>query len=300
MKLAMIAMGNRKQVAVIDERAGLTRIAGKVFPAMPVEAQYDMTAAIQALATGQWHESACADFFPLDSVQLLAPIPNPRRNVMCVGKNYRSHAREFSRSGFDASGGMQEIPEHPIVFTKAPSSVTGPGDDIPLIPGLDAAVDYEAELAIVIGVPGRFISRENAMRHVFGYTVLNDVTARDLQKTHKQWFLGKAIDGFCPTGPWIVTADELDANQLRISCRVNGELRQDATTADLIFDIPAIIETISRSLTLLPGDIIATGTPDGVGIGFNPPRFLKDGDVVECSIAGIGAIRNTARRVTGV
>jgi len=300
MKLATVVMEDRKQVAVIDERARVARAASKVFPSMPREAHYDMTAAIEALTSGHCQESACADAVPIDSVRLLAPIPTPRRNVVCVGKNYHSHAREFSRSGFDANGGMQEIPEHPIVFTKAPGSVTGPGDDIPLVPGLDAAVDYEAELAIVIGKAGRFIPRDNAMRHVFGYTVLNDVTARDLQKTHKQWFLGKAIDGFCPTGPWIVTADELDPAQLRINCRVNGELRQDATTADLIFDIPAIIETISRSLTLLPGDIIATGTPDGVGIGFNPPRFLKDGDVVECSITGIGSIRNTVRRVTGV
>ncbi len=148
----------------------------------------------------------------------------------------------------------------------------------------------------MIGKPGRFIPRDRALQHVFGYTIMNDVTARDLQRAHKQWFLGKAIDGFGPTGPWIVTADELDASRLRVTTQVNGEVRQDANTSDLIFDVPTLIETVSRSVTLVPGDMIATGTPEGVGIGFDPPRFLKDGDVVEVEIAGIGTIRNTVRR----
>jgi 2-keto-4-pentenoate hydratase/2-oxohepta-3-ene-1,7-dioic acid hydratase in catechol pathway len=163
---------------------------------------------------------------------------------------------------------------------------------------LDAAVDYEAELAVIIGRGGRAITRDAAMSHVFGYTIINDVTARDLQRRHKQWFLGKGIDGFGPMGPWIVTADEIDGSNLRITCRINGELRQNSSTADLIFDIPALIEAISKSVTLAPGDIIATGTPEGVGIGFDPPRFLRDGDVVEVEIEGIGILKNAVQRVT--
>jgi 2-keto-4-pentenoate hydratase/2-oxohepta-3-ene-1,7-dioic acid hydratase in catechol pathway len=190
------------------------------------------------------------------------------------------------------------VPQHPIVFTKSAGAITGPWSDIPLWPGIDAAVDYEAELVVVIGRPGRFIPRERALEHVFGYTIMNDVTARDLQRVHKQWFLGKAIDGFGPSGPWIVTPDEIDAAELRITCRVNGELRQDACTTDLIFDVPTLIATISRSVTLAAGDMIATGTPEGVGIGFDPPRFLREGDTVEVEIAGIGAIRNTVRRAS--
>ena len=216
---------------------------------------------------------------------------------MCVGKNYHAHAHEFTRSGFDAGSKAEEaIPEHPIIFTKPSSSITGPGDDIPLWPGVDAAVDYEAELAVVIGRGGRMIPRAQALSHVFGYTIINDVTARDLQRRHKQWFLGKGIDGFGPMGPWIVTADEIDGGNLRIRCRVNGETRQDSSTADLIFDVPTLIEAISMSVTLAPGDVIATGTPEGVGIGFDPPRFLRDGDVVEVEIEGIGTLRNVVRR----
>jgi 2-keto-4-pentenoate hydratase/2-oxohepta-3-ene-1,7-dioic acid hydratase in catechol pathway len=216
-----------------------------------------------------------------------------------VGKNYFAHAREFAGSGYDSSStsAADAVPKAPIIFTKPFTSISGPWDDIPMVPGLDAEVDYEAELAVVIGKGGRCISKADAMKHVFGYTVVNDVTARDLQGVHKQWLLGKGIDGFCPMGPWIVTADELDAQAMRVTCTVNGEKRQDAVTADLIFDIPTLIETISLSMALLPGDVIATGTPEGVGIGFKPPRFLRDGDVVECAIEGIGRIRNTLRRV---
>jgi 2-keto-4-pentenoate hydratase/2-oxohepta-3-ene-1,7-dioic acid hydratase in catechol pathway len=236
--------------------------------------------------------------YPLDLLRLLAPITTPPHNIMCVGKNYRAHAHEFSRSGYDAGASAEDaIPQHPVIFTKPSTSIAGPNDDIPLLPGLDAAVDYEAELAVVIGRTGRFITRAAAMRHIFGYTVMNDVTARDLQREHRQWFLGKGIDGFGPMGPWIVTADELDVSALRLSCRVNGEIRQDASTADLIFDVPTLIETLSKSVTLAAGDVIATGTPAGVGIGFEPPRFLQEGDVVECEIEGIGKIKNTLRRV---
>jgi 2-keto-4-pentenoate hydratase/2-oxohepta-3-ene-1,7-dioic acid hydratase in catechol pathway len=171
--------------------------------------------------------------------------------------------------------------------------VIGHGVDIEPHTAVTSALDYEAELGVIIGRGGRGISRQQAMDHVWGYTIINDVTARDLQKNHKQWFLGKSLDTFCPMGPWAVTADEIGDGPLDLLCTVNGEVRQRASTADLIFDIPTIIETISRGMTLQPGDVIATGTPKGVGLGFDPPRFLQPGDVVEISISGLGTLRNT-------
>ena len=185
-----------------------------------------------------------------------------------------------------------EIDEYPAVFSKPPTTVVANGDTVSLHPHATSAVDYEAELAVVIGKGGRDIAPERAFDHVFGYTIVNDVTARDRQRNHKQWFLGKGLDTFCPMGPWITTADELDATDLTVKCWVNGELRQDGNTRDLIFDIPTLVSTISAGLTLQPGDIIATGTPAGVGIGFNPPRFLKAGDEVSISISGIGTLSN--------
>ncbi|MGR8918196.1 MAG: fumarylacetoacetate hydrolase family protein [Gammaproteobacteria bacterium] len=240
--------------------------------------------------------SAVASGAPLAlaEVRLLPPIARPRKNVMCIGKNYAAHAREFAGSGFDASAGPrpETIPEAPIIFTKAPCTMTGARDDIVVPWGLTQKVDYEAELGVVIGRPGRAIARGDAMAHVWGFTAVNDVTARDLQARHKQWHLGKSIDSFCPIGPWLTSVDEVDHTDLELSCHVNGELRQQANTRDLIFDIPAIIETLSASMTLETGDIIATGTPAGVGIGFDPPRFLQTGDVVRVEIAGLGRLEN--------
>jgi 2-keto-4-pentenoate hydratase/2-oxohepta-3-ene-1,7-dioic acid hydratase in catechol pathway len=232
----------------------------------------------------------------LDAVQLLAPIPRPRRNLFCVGKNYHAHAREFAGSGFDSSaksGG--DIPSAPIVFTKVPECVIAHNDAIVVPTEVSTAIDYEAELAVVIGRGGRRIRKEDAMRHVWGYTVVNDVTARDWQSRHQQWDMGKSFDTFCPMGPWLVSADELDGTRTRVRCWVNGELRQDATTQDFIFDIPTLIETLSAGITLFPGDIIATGTPVGVGIGFKPPKYLKPGDVVRVEIDGIGTLENPVR-----
>ncbi len=230
---------------------------------------------------------------PLAEVKLLAPIPNPRRNVFCVGKNYRDHAKEFAGSGYEA-GAVKgaEIDEYPAVFSKPPSSVVGHGDPVSLHPHVTSAVDYEAELTLVIGKAGRDIPAERAYEHIWGYTIVNDVTARDRQRNHKQWFMGKALDTFCPMGPWITTADELDPENLDVKCWVNGELRQNANTRDLIFTIPSLIATISAGLTLRPGDLIATGTPAGVGLGFSPPKFLKSGDEVTISISGIGTLTN--------
>jgi 2-keto-4-pentenoate hydratase/2-oxohepta-3-ene-1,7-dioic acid hydratase in catechol pathway len=230
---------------------------------------------------------------PLAEAQILAPVSNPPRNIFCVGKNYHEHAAEFAKSGFDSSGKDGEhAPEAPVVFTKAASTIIGPGAKVPSHPELTQQLDYEAELAVVIGKKGIRISRENAYEHVFGYTIVNDFTARDLQKLHRQWFLGKSLDGFCPMGPYLVTADEVDLDNMRVQCHVNGELRQNALVSQLIFDIPTIIATISAGIELQPGDIIATGTPAGVGIGFNPPRFIRAGDVMRIEITGLGVLEN--------
>ena len=236
---------------------------------------------------------ARAPAHPLATITLRAPIPEPRRDLFCVGKNYREHAVEFSRSGYDAVGLSEELPTHPVVFAKATTAVNGPFADIDPHPGVTREIDYEAELAVIIGHGGRGIPRDRAYDHVWGYTIINDVTARDLQRAHKQWLLGKSLDTFCPMGPFAVSADEItDLTALRVSAAVNGEPRQSGSVKDLIFDIPDLIATISAGVTLLPGDIIATGTPAGVGIGFTPPRFLNVGDVVEVSISGLGTLRN--------
>jgi 2-keto-4-pentenoate hydratase/2-oxohepta-3-ene-1,7-dioic acid hydratase in catechol pathway len=229
---------------------------------------------------------------PAASVKLHAPIPRPARNILAVGKNYHDHAREFHASGVDASA-KEAIPDVPIMFTKWPNSVIGPGEPIPASSDYTSSTDYEGELTVVIGTGGRNIGRDKAYEHVYGYTIANDVTARTLQYTHRQWFLGKSLDGYCPLGPCIVTADEIeDVTQLRLTTTVNGELRQDAFVSQLIFDIPALIETLSKVLTLEPGDLIATGTCAGVGIGFDPPRYLKTGDVVAVTIEPIGTLSN--------
>lgn len=226
--------------------------------------------------------------------QLLAPIPSPRRDLFAVGKNYREHVAEFGRSGYDTPQRSEDLPDKPIVFSKATTSVTGPFDDVESHPSVTAELDYEAELAVIIGTGGRGISYDDALDHVWGYTIVNDVTARDVQRDHKQWLLGKSLDTHAPMGPWAVTADEIaDLGALEVSSHVNGELRQKAPVKDLIFDVAELVRVISAGITLLPGDIIATGTPAGVGIGFDPPRFLQRGDVVECAITGLGAIRNT-------
>ena len=230
---------------------------------------------------------------PLSGERLLAPITSPRRNIFLVGKNYHEHAKEFSQSGFDGSAAGGEIaPPLPSYFTKPASTIVGPGAAVNCHGRVTREVDYEVELAVIIGTGGRGITKEEAYKHVWGYTIVNDVTARDLQKLARQWFLGKSLDTFCPMGPWIVTPDELDPENLRVRTWINGEPRQDANTKDLIFDIPTLIATLSAGLALEAGDIIATGTPAGVGIGFKPPKFLKPGDVMRLSIDGIGELTN--------
>lgn len=253
----------------------------------------DMISLIELGPAGLEHArsvaAAARQSLPLTGVKLLAPIHNPRRNVMCVGKNYAEHTRE----SYEARGQQVEAIEYPVIFTKTTTCVSGPYDDIPYDAAVSEQIDYEAELAVIIGRSIKNATREEAMSAVFGYTVLNDVTARDLQSLHKQFFKGKSLDGSCPIGPCIVTADAVpDPYALRITCHVNGELRQDSAAEIMTFDIPAILMHLSRGMTLLPGDIIATGTPSGVGFARKPPVFLRPGDIVTCAIEGIGEIRN--------
>jgi 2-keto-4-pentenoate hydratase/2-oxohepta-3-ene-1,7-dioic acid hydratase in catechol pathway len=248
---------------------------------------------VEALAGGAPLPRAAGAALPLAAVALDAPLPLPRRNIFCVGINYRPHAAEFAASGIDASiAGGGSVPDYPVIFSKVPDCVVGPRAPIRIPAALSQQIDYEAELMVVIGRGGRSIPAGRAQEHVFGYTIFNDVTARDLQKRHRQFLLGKSLDTFGPMGPWLVGADELEGGSTRIRCWVNGELRQDASTRDLVFGIPALIETISAGITLQPGDLIATGTPGGVGIGFSPPKYLRAGDTVRIEIDGIGVLEN--------
>lgn len=253
-----------------------------------------VAALVRRAASGNGEPNLLDRTHRLADVTLVAPL-RPRRNIFCVGKNYHDHAHEFARSGYDSSAAAGALPDAPIIFSKVPESVVGPGEPVLIDGTVSEAVDYEAELAVIIGRGGRGIPRERALEHVYGYTIVNDVTARDLQKRHRQWLLGKSQDSFCPMGPWVATTDSVDVSDTRVRCWVNGELRQDANTSLLIFDVPTLIATISEGVTLLPGDIIATGTPAGVGIGFDPPKYLKDGDTVTIAIAGIGVLENPVR-----
>ncbi|MCB1748050.1 MAG: fumarylacetoacetate hydrolase family protein [Gammaproteobacteria bacterium] len=226
------------------------------------------------------------------AVVLLAPLPRPRRNLFCVGKNYHEHVAEIARAGFDTTGGGAKPPAAPVVFSKLPECVIAHGTAIRHDPRVTAQLDYEGELAVIIGRGGRAIPRERALEHVWGYTIVNDVTARDVQKRHTQWLLGKSQDGFCPMGPFAVTRDALDLAHTPIRTWVNGELRQDGNTGAMMNDVASLIATISAGITLYPGDVIATGTPSGVGAGFEPPRFLVAGDTVRIEIPPIGVLEN--------
>lgn len=224
-----------------------------------------------------------------DAVRWHAPIPRPAKNVFCLGLNYMLHLRESAA----VRNRPADVPKVPVIFTKPPTSVTGPYDDIPWETDVTAELDYEVELGVVIGHIGKNIPRARALDHIFGYTCINDVSARDLQRQHIQWFKGKSLDGACPMGPVIVTADEFgDPQTKHLTLRLNGETRQDASTADMIFPVAAIIEQLSRGMTLEPGDVIATGTPEGVGMGRTPQEWLKDGDLIETEIEAIGTMRN--------
>jgi len=228
---------------------------------------------------------------PAGSVTLLTPL-HPKKNVFCVGRNYLAHAEEGAR----ALGKPLELPPVPTFFTKAPTTITGPDQPLQLSADVSPSYDWEAELAIVIGQTCKDVSEADALDVIFGYTALNDVSARDLQRSHVQWFKGKSIDDTCPIGPWIVDAADIgDPQDLHIELRVNGEVKQSASTAAMIFNCRTIIAQLSRGMTLEAGDIIATGTPEGVGFARTPPEFLKDGDVMEVDIEKIGILRSPVK-----
>ena len=230
------------------------------------------------------------EVIPMERVRVLAPIPRPRKNIVCLGMNYAAHAYESCR----ARGLPEKLPEYPVFFTKSPTSVNRPDGEIPLDSELTKQLDWEVELGVILGRTGKNIAAADALGYVFGYTVINDISARDLQNRHQQFFKGKSLDGTCPMGPCIVTADELpDAGDLTLTLKLNGKTMQDSRTRDLIFDIPAVIAALSRGQTVEAGDVISTGTPSGVGMGLDPQVWLKPGDVLEAEIEGIGVLRNT-------
>ncbi len=285
MRLASWTWGGRDHVGTVSP-------CGKeVTPLAVTDAAAGVLPLIAALAQGHSLPAASGARLPVNAVTLRAPLPRPLRSLFCVGRNYRAHAAELATTVFKDNVANED--GWPIVFTKLADCVVGAHDAVRL-PGaaVSTQIDYESELAVVIGQGGKDISKARAMDHVFGYTVVNDVTARDVQMRHKQWDLGKSFDTFCPMGPWIVTADEMDGRRTRVRGWVNGELRQDGLTQDMIFDIPTLIETCSRGITLHPGDVIATGTPAGVGMGMSPPQWLRSGDVMRIEIDGIGSIEN--------
>tara|TARA_R110002110_G_scaffold307039_1_gene520766 strand:+ start:3939 stop:4814 length:876 start_codon:yes stop_codon:yes gene_type:complete len=289
MRLITFKTGNKVCAGFIDGDEAVICAEGS----SAMTAVRDVIAGGDAVLAGWKAKAASASRLKLADVSLMAPMPELVRDVFCVGKNYYAHAREFHSSGFD-SGSTEEVPSAPVIFTKATTSLVGPGDVVRGSLDPTGSVDYEGELGVVIGKRASQVTKQNAFDVVFGYVTLNDVTSRDLQQRHNQWVIGKGIDTFCPMGPWIATADEVDdVTALKLETHINGELRQQATIADLVFDIPTLIETLSSYITLLPGDVIATGTPVGVGIGFKPPKYLVAGDRMDVSITGLGVLTNT-------
>ena len=278
-------------------RAGVLLSGGRVLdlavampPARDMLAVIDggaaMLAAIRALAANPPANALLA----LANVALQAPIPKPRRNVFCVGRNYMDHVAEGDRTrGITQS----EVPKYPQFFTKAADCVIAPGANVPTHEGVTKWLDYEVELVAIIGTAGRDIPKEKALEHVYGWTIGNDVTGRDLQRRHGQWFKGKSLDRSCPLGPVIVPASDLNAADLAIGLKLNGEQRQASRTSKMIFDVTEIIHQLSSGFTLLPGDVIMTGTPEGVGYAMQPPQTMKAGDVMELTIEGIGTLTNT-------
>ncbi len=292
--------------SVLDIAAAAANVAGEAGDALRSNSLHSIVAcgqtaveAVQALIenANSGTDTPGSARHSLANATFLAPLPNPNKNVFCVGRNYAEHIAEGDRAQKQKVG----VTEYPVYFTKPPTAVIGHGADIPLFPEVSESIDYEVELTVVIGKAGRNIAKSEAMNHVFGYTIINDVTARDIQRRHGgQYFKGKSLDGSCPTGPWLVTADAIpDPHELSIRLSVNGEWRQDGNTNAMIFDIPTLIASLSEGLTLEAGDMIATGTPSGVGYAMDPPRFLADGDRVVCEVQNIGSLENTVRRAVG-
>lgn len=299
MKFATVNYNEEIFVGLVDDAAGtilplnkveVTRSGQRSFPESMVECiASGETFISQVHQLLNWvHAQLNADSFyiPLDKAELLAPIPRPGKNIFCVGKNYAEHAIEM--------GSAADIPEHVMVFTKAPTTVAAHGETVLNHLEVTEQLDYEGELAVIIGKQGKAIKKEEALDYVFGYTILNDITARDLQSRHKQFFIGKSLDTTCPMGPWIVHKSAIEnPDSLAIETRVNGEVRQSSNTVNFIFSVEEIISVLSAGMTLESGDIIATGTPAGVGKGFKPPKFLKPGDKVEITVEKIGTLVNT-------
>lgn len=229
------------------------------------------------------------EYHDLKDITLTAPMPS-RNDILCLGKNYAAHAKELGGTIFEDD----KLPKHPIYFTKRASSVQRPGGEIYYDPNFTTQLDYEVELGVVIGKEGRDIAKEDVEDHIFGYTIINDISARDVQHQHVQWFRGKSYETYCPMGPYVVHKSEIEfPPKLAIECRVNGEVRQQDTTDHMIFDIATVVSELSKTFELKRGDVISTGTPAGVGMGFQPPKFLKPGDVIECEIEKLGILRNT-------
>ncbi|PTB65853.1 hypothetical protein BBK36DRAFT_1202935 [Trichoderma citrinoviride] len=278
----------------ISQIGHLDAAAGTIQP-LRLLSGYPLKDLYEVIEAGTSQIVASGPALPLSSVKILAPLAG--RDVLAVGKNYMEHAKEFNASGFDSSDKVDK-PSHPVIFTKRATSIIADGEDIYLHPEFSKTVDYEGEIGVIVGKAGFRIPKEMAMDYVWGYTIINDVTARERQRDHKQFYIGKSADTFCPMGPVAVPKEDLPA-VLRVQTHVNGELRQDATTDELIFDIPTLISTLSEGQTLLPGDVIASGTPAGVGIGRNPPIFLKEGDQITITIPGIGTLNNKVTTVNG-
>lgn len=291
MRIATCSYNNQTHLAVVEDASVLLVTASKHWPD-------DISSMLQLIDAGEKSlqnlnkliaDAKSADWIPLNTVELLSPIPRPRQNIMCLGWNYIEHVEETSGKALEAP----KLPKYPIVFTKSANSMNGPYANIPVDLEVSNKMDWEVELAVIIGKSGQGISKDDALDHVFGYSIINDVSARDIQKRHKQFFVGKSFTGACPMGPWIVTADEIpNPQQLDLKSWVNKALKQDSNTQYQIFDVATVIETLSKGMTLEAGDIIATGTPSGVGYVRNPPEYLMPGDIVECEIEGIGKISN--------
>jgi 2-keto-4-pentenoate hydratase/2-oxohepta-3-ene-1,7-dioic acid hydratase in catechol pathway len=293
MKIARVQKDGQTHLALVDEaRQEVALVGGEIArhanPVLAVIQQGIPVAQLQSAITAR---------LPMAQVKFLAPFSAFLRNPFAVGKNYHDHALEFDKSGFNATtSGASAIPAWPQIFTKATLTLNGPTDPIRYSPGHTQSVDYEGEIGVVIGKTARNVKKADAMQYVWGFVATNDVTARDLQKNHAQWFLGKSLDGFCPMGPWISTTDEAPTD-MRMQTWVNDEQRQNAHISQLIFDIPTLIEQMSAAMTLLPGDLILTGTSVGVGVGFNPPKFLRHGDRVRIAITGLGELNNPVEEI---
>jgi len=288
MKIARVEVAGKARLALVDEQKKEVALVGGELASHP----NPVLAVIQQGIPAAQLAAAVTERVPMAQVKFLAPLSAFLRNPFAVGKNYHEHALEFDKSGFNATtGGASAIPAFPQIFTKATTTLNGPTDPVRFNPKHTTSVDYEGEIGVVIGSTCRNVAKKDAMSKVWGFVAMNDVTARDLQKNHAQWFLGKSLDGFCPLGPWMTSTDEAPTD-MRMQTWVNGEQRQDAHISQLIFDVPTLIETMSAAMTLLPGDIIATGTSVGVGVGFTPPKFLRNGDVVRVAISVLGELNN--------